>query len=161
IRAGESLIKRVKLGEVSTAEVADRITIAARVELDQARVARVGSPVMGRITELGVQEGQQIQRGDLIAVVNSTGFSDTQLSLLNALSQVQCQQRAVERGEVLLQAGVIGSAELRRREAELTQATADLAAARDQLHILGMSDDVLESLEKNRVINSLLRVIAS
>src|SRR5262249_18087575 len=37
----------------------------------------------------------------------------------------------------------------------------DLAAARDQLHILGMSDDVLESLEKNRVINSLLRVIAS
>ena len=161
IRAGESLMKRVKLGEPSMAQVAQTITVAARVEIDQSKMARVGSPVMGRITELNVQEGQQVERGDVIAVVNSTSLSDTQLALLKALSQVQFQQRAVERGEVLLQGGVIGAAELRRREAELAQATAELTAAKDQLHILGISDEAVENLEKTHTINSLLRVTAT
>src|SRR5207344_1842669 len=44
------------------------------------------------------------------------------------------------------------------REAELAQTTADVAASRDQLRILGIPQDALDNLEKTRTINSLLRV---
>jgi cobalt-zinc-cadmium efflux system membrane fusion protein len=116
---------------------------------------------MGRVTELEVREGQTVKRGDMIAVVNSTALSDSQLGLLKAISQEQLARRSVERAEILLNSGVIGSAELRRREAELTQASADVAASRDQLRILGMPEDMLQNLEKTRSINSLLRINAT
>ncbi|MBI2681190.1 MAG: efflux RND transporter periplasmic adaptor subunit [Candidatus Solibacter usitatus] len=158
IRATPALMERVKVGEAGWAEVGGTLEVAARVEVDESRVARVGAPVMGRITELDVHEGQQVVRGQVLAVLNSTGLSDAQLGLLKAMAQQQLAQRAVERAEQLLQAGVIGSAELRRREAELAQTAADVAASRDQLRILGMPPDALENLEKTRTINSLLRV---
>lgn len=161
IRVTPALMERVKLGQAAWAEVGGTIEVAARVEVDETRIARVGSPVMGRITQLDVREGQQVARGQVLAVINSTGLSDAQLGLLKAMSQQQLAQRAVERAEQLLTAGVIGSAELRRREAELTQATADVAAARDQLRILGIPQDAVDNLERTRSINSLLRVTAT
>lgn len=161
VRASASLMERLTVGEPKTAHVGESITVAARVEVDDGRVARVGSPVMGRVTQLEVREGQVIRRGDLIAIVNSTALSDAQLSLLKALSQEQLARRAVDRAEILLASGVIGSAELRRREAELTQDASDVAASRDQLRVLGMPDDMLARLESTRTINSLLRINAT
>src|SRR5262249_47796470 len=132
-----------------------------RVEVDETRITRVGSPVMGRITDLAIREGQEVRRGQLLAMVNSTGLSEAQLAFLKALSQRQVAQRAVERAQVLLKADVIGSAELQRREAELAQASAELDAARDQLMLLGMPAEAIAALKKTRSINSVSRVIAS
>ena len=161
IRADASMLQRIKLGEPAWAQVGGSLTVAARVEVDESRVGRVGAPVMGRVTELDANEGQSVTRGQVLAVLNSTGLSDAELGLLKAMSQQQLAQRSVERAEQLLSAGVIGSAELRRREAELVQAAADVSASRDQLRILGIPQDALETLEKTRSINSLLRITAN
>jgi cobalt-zinc-cadmium efflux system membrane fusion protein len=116
---------------------------------------------MGRISSLAVREGQDVQRGQLLALLNSTGLSGGQLQLLKAISQRQVSLRAVERARLLLKADVIGSAELQRREAEFSEATAELDAARDQLLLLGMPEDALRELEKTRTINSVARIVAS
>lgn len=152
---------RLKIGEPVTAEVGASITVAARVEVDETRVTRVGSPVMGRINSVGAHEGQDVQKGEVLAQLNSTGLSDAQLSFLKSLSQKQVAQRAVERAQVLLNADVIGSAELQRREAELVQASAELDAARDQLSLLGMPPEAVDELQKTRSIHSVSRVVAS
>jgi cobalt-zinc-cadmium efflux system membrane fusion protein len=135
--------------------------VPARLEIDDTRITRVGSPVMGRITSLYVREGQEVHRGDILAQLNSTGLSDAQLGFLKAVSQKLVASRAVERAQVLLRADVIGVAELQRREAELTQASAEMDAARDQLEILGMPGEAIDTLEKTRAINSVSRVVAS
>lgn len=160
ITAGKTLLDRLKVGEVGAATVGASQVVAARIEVDQTRVARVGSPVMGRITQLAVQQGQAVRKGDLLALLNSTGLSDAQLGFLKALSARQVAQRGVDRAVVLIKADVIGTAELQRREADLAQATAELDAARDQLEILGMSEDAIADLEKTRHINSVSRIIA-
>jgi cobalt-zinc-cadmium efflux system membrane fusion protein len=116
---------------------------------------------MGRITSLSVREGQEVHRGDVLALLNSTGLSDAQLGFLKAVSQRSVASRAVERAGLLLKADVIGVAELQRREAELAQASAELDAARDQLELLGMPADGIADLEKTRAINSVSRVVAS
>jgi cobalt-zinc-cadmium efflux system membrane fusion protein len=141
--------------------VGTAVTVAAQVEVDETRVTRVGVPVMGRISKLSVREGQEVQRGQLLALVHSTGLSDAQLAFLKAVSQRQVAQRAVERAQVLLKADVIGSAELQRREAELSQASAELDAAHDQLTLLGMPPEAIATLEKTRNLNSMSRVVAS
>jgi len=161
ITATPTILERLRIGEPIWAQVGAAVTVAARVEVDETRVTRVGSPVVGRIAELAIREGQEVQRGQLLALVNSTGLSDTQLLFLKALSQRQVAQRAVERAQILLTADVIGSAELQRREAELAQASAELDAARDQLILLGMPNEAIADLQKTRNLNSVSRVVAS
>jgi cobalt-zinc-cadmium efflux system membrane fusion protein len=50
---------------------------------------------------------------------------------------------------------------LQRREAELTDATAEVAAGRDRLLQLGMSQEAVDILRRTRVMNSTARVVAS
>lgn len=161
ITATPTILERLRVGEPTWAQVGAAVTVAARVEVDETRVTRVGSSVNGRVSELAIREGQEVQRGQLLALVNSAGLSDAQMLFLKALSQRQVAQRAVERAHILLKADVIGSAELQRREAELSQASAELDAARDQLALLGMPENAITHLQTTRNINSVSRVIAS
>ncbi len=157
----QDLRSRVKLGEAQWAQVGATLTVAARVEVDETRVTRVGSPVMGRIASLSVREGENVRAGQLLATLNSVGLSEAQLNFLKGLSQKLVTERAVVRAQQLLKADVIGSAELQRREAEMAQATAELAAARDELELLGMPAEAIEALERTRNIHSVSRIVAS
>jgi len=151
----------LKLAEPQSAAVGATITVAGRIEVDEMRITRVSSPVMGRINTLMAREGQDVRKGELLALLNSAGLSDAQLGFLKALSQRQLALRAVERAQQLLKAEVIGSAELQRREAEFTEASAELDGARDQLELLGMAPEAVEELGRTRSIRSVSRVLAS
>lgn len=161
ITPSDSIRAQLKIAAPVVAEVGATLSVAARIEFDETRITRVGSPVMGRIASLAVREGQSVTKGQLLATLNSSGLSDAQLTLLKATSQRQLAQRAVDRARTLLDAGVIGSAEFQRREVELAQASAEVDAARDQLTLLGMLPESIAELLKNRRINSTTRVIAS
>lgn len=161
IKIDSTLASRVKAGEVEWATVGASFMVAGRVEVDENRTTRVGSPVMGRITSLTAVEGQDVKDGQMLATILSTGLSEAQLGFLKALSQKTVAQRAVDRAQVLLKADVIGSAELQRREAELSEAGATLDAARDQLIQLGMPAEAIEELRKTRAMNSISRIVAS
>jgi cobalt-zinc-cadmium efflux system membrane fusion protein len=160
IKAKSELLQQLKIGDVIWADVSASQMVPARVEVDDTRITRVGSPVMGRISSLSVREGQEVHRGEVLALLNSTGLSDAQLGFLKAVSQRLVASRSVERAQLLLKADVIGSAELQRREAELSQASAELDAARDQLELLGMPASDIAELEKTRAIKSVSRVVA-
>jgi cobalt-zinc-cadmium efflux system membrane fusion protein len=155
------MMKRIRLGGPEWAEVRGTLSVPARVEADETRITRVGSPVTGRITELEVMEGQTVKRGQVLALLHSTELSDTQFGYLRAVSQRQLAARAVDRARQLVGAGVIGEAELQRRDAELTQATAEVSTWHNQLQVLGMSDEAMEKLESSRAVNSVAQIVAS
>ncbi len=67
----------------------------------------------------------------------------------------------MERAKLLVEAGVIGSAELQRREADLQQAEAEFSSERDQLRVLGMSDDRVEQLLATRSVNAVTEIFAN
>lgn len=161
ITATPMLMDQIQTGTVGWANVGSSMTVAARIEVDENRVTRIGSPLMGRTQTLEVREGEDVKQGQLLALINSPGLSDGQLQFLKALSHKQVSQRAVERARILLDAAVIGSAELQRREAELEEASAEKAAASDQLLLLGMPEEAIHKLEQTKALNSTARVTAT
>ena len=138
---------RVKVGRVLTAQVADSVRLPGRVELNQYRTARIGTPVTGRVTEIDALIGQQIKNGQTLAELSSSELTTAQLNYLRATAQQQLTGRAVERARLLLASDVIGTAELQRRENELTIATSEMNAALDQLRLLGLSRDRISKLQ--------------
>jgi cobalt-zinc-cadmium efflux system membrane fusion protein len=161
ITANAELAGRVRTGTPAFVEVSDMLRVPGRIEADETRLARVGSPVTGRVTELAAREGDTVRRGQALATINSTELSAAQLSLLKALSQRGLSARSAARAQQLLDADVIGGAELQRRQAELSQAEAEVNAARDQLKVLGMSEAALDRLAQTRSIHSTTQIVAT
>jgi cobalt-zinc-cadmium efflux system membrane fusion protein len=155
VRVSPEMMSGLKVAPVAKAEIGDTFRIASQIMLDQDRVARIGARVTGRISEIRVTLGQRVERGQLLAAIDSTELATAQLAYLKAGNQVELQTRAVERARLLLSADVIGSAELQRRENELASAEAELRAAEDQLKVLGMSKEAIDNLAQIRTINSV------
>jgi cobalt-zinc-cadmium efflux system membrane fusion protein len=149
-----ALASNLKLGTPQTHEVTGLLQVSAHVETDASRIARVGSPVAGRILELVVFEGQNVRPGTVLATLHSTDLSDAQLALVKAYSQKNLAETATKRAEQLVAADVIGRAELERRQAELLQASTEAASYRTQLRGLGMSDAQIQKLATTRELNA-------
>jgi membrane fusion protein, heavy metal efflux system len=160
IEADAALLGRVVLVEPAVTEVRETLRVPGRIEVDETRFARVGSTVTGRITELAATVGQDVQRGQVLATVNSTELSTAQLAYLKSLSQRGLAARAAARAQQLVEADVIGTAELQRRQAELAQAEAEVAAARDQLKVLGMAIAAIDRLSESRTITSVTQIVS-
>jgi len=155
------LMSQIKVGKPRVEEVTSQEKVAARIETDAARVARIGSPVDGRITRVLVFEGQKVKRGQVLAMLHSNALSDTQFAFLKAYSQSRLAKQSAERARQLVQADVIGTAELEKREAEVMQTEAEVAALRAQLRGLGMSDGAIQQLQSTKKLNSDYPILAS
>ena len=153
--------KWVKVAAVRTIDFRETLRVPASVSVDETRMARIGSSVTGRITDLKAIVGQNVSRSDVLATLNSTELSSAQLAFLKAFSAKLLAERAAQRAQQLFEADVIGAAELQRRETELSQAEADSSASQDQLQVLGMSEKNIQKLEQSRTVNSNSFVVAS
>ena len=135
--------------------------VPARIEANEQLVTRIGASVTGRVTEVLAEVGARVQPGQVLARVTSPELTNAQLTYLRAHSATAQAERAVERARLLIQADVIGTAELQRREAELSIARAELRAAADQLQLLGMSGAYLERLRDQGQISSYAGITAT
>jgi cobalt-zinc-cadmium efflux system membrane fusion protein len=161
VSAGENLTRIIQLGEVTSVELSDMLRVAGQVDFDEQRITRIGATVTGRISELQAMLGQQVKVGQTLAVLNSTELGAAQLSYMKARAQAQLNQRSVDRARQLLDADVIGSAELQRRESELAISLSEQRAAADQLRVLGLSHKAIEKLSETGAINSVSPVVAT
>lgn len=161
VAATPQLASAVELGRVAYRDVREVQRVPGRIEVDETRMARIGAPVAGRITDLQVKVGDTVTRGEVLATLNSTELSAAQLAFLKARSQQLLAERAASRAQQLLQADVIGAAELQRREAELIQSRAELNAAQGQLRVLGMNGAAIERLATSGTITSVSHIVAT
>jgi cobalt-zinc-cadmium efflux system membrane fusion protein len=160
VELGPELQKQVQLIKVGDAEIRELLRIPGSIQVDEQRMAKIGSPVTGRITDISAVLGQVVKQGQVLATVNSIELAQNQLDYIKALQQINLQSKAVDRAKVLLEADVISAAELQRREAELSGAKADLVAARNQLLVLGMSNASISKLSHSAQMDTFSHVTA-
>ena len=149
-----ALAQNLKFGEPEITNVTGTLRVSAHIETDARRIARVGSPVAGRILKLLMFEGEYVKSGTVLAMLHSTDLSDTQVALIKAYSQQGLAAAAEQRAEQLVKADVIGRAELERRRAELLQASTEAASYRTQLLGLGMTEAQIRNLETTRKLSA-------
>lgn len=155
VEVSPALLEQLRIETVGEGEVTETLRFPARVELDEYRVARIGATVTGRITTARALLGQQVEKGELLATLHSTELGEAKADYLKALSQVNLQRLAVERGRRLLEADVISTAEVQVREAELVEVQIGLQAAADRLRVLGMTEEDIQNLTRTRNVHSV------
>lgn len=155
------MIPRIKIGQPIMVDLADKMQVPSQVEVDEERLARIGSYVTGRIVDLYVMLGDNVVAGQPLARLTSPELTQAQLAYLRAVSRTVLTEKAAERARQMLAADVIAVAEVERRESELEVARAELEAAKDQLRLLGVDSAVLKEVAKEGHILPSVTINAS
>lgn len=148
IIARPEVMDHLKLGFPALVDLADRIQVPSRVQVDEERTAHMGSYITGRIVNLFVILGDYVKPGQALARITSPDLTNSQLAYLRAMSRVIVTQKASDRARHLLAADAIPVAEVERRQSELEIAKAEMAASKDQLILFGMDESDLKKLNK-------------
>jgi cobalt-zinc-cadmium efflux system membrane fusion protein len=159
--APESLQAQIQVSEVVSQEMSDTLRAAGQIDFDEQALTRIGASVTGRVTQIQATLGQVVNKGDTLALINSSELSGSQLAYLKARSEKELHRRNMERAKTLFDADVISAAELNRRESEYEIASAETRAAQDQLRVLGVSPKSIERLASTGTIDSVASVMAT
>jgi cobalt-zinc-cadmium efflux system membrane fusion protein len=146
VQVTAAMASHFKTAEVQATDIAPVQEVAGRIDANEKLVTRIGAGVTGRITEVLAEVGQAVKPGQTLARISSPELTTAQLAFLRANAQASLAERAVERARQLIDADVIGSAELQRRESELAIARAESRAAADQLRLMGIPADGIRRL---------------
>ncbi|WP_406696258.1 efflux RND transporter periplasmic adaptor subunit [Singulisphaera sp. Ch08] len=139
---------------------AHRLGANAETAYDANRYAEISPRVVGFLSEIRADLGQSVQRGDVLAVVNSAEVSAAKSQLLSAHSAVRLAQATADRTKSLTQSGAVPArAELEVMTA-LNQAQASAMDAEQKLRNLGFDNDQLAAIIKNKDTSNLLDVVA-
>ena len=155
------MAKGIKTDEIKLVNLADKIQVPSQIKVNEQKLNRVGANVTGRIVEVVAQLGDNVNAGTTLARISSPELTKAQLAYLRAHSLALLNERAAKRAKLLLDADVIGAAELQRREAELQVSRAELSAAKDQLRLLGVFDEAVSDLVKRGQILPSVAITAT
>ncbi len=150
-----------KVAPLQPVAVAVMQELSGRIDANERLVTRIGAAVTGRVTEVLAEVGDSVRTGQTLARIASPELTTAQLNFLRANSAAALAERAVERARQLIQADVIGSAELQRREAELSIARAESRATADQLRLMGLPQDAINKLRDTGSLSPVANVTAT
>jgi len=161
VEPAESLVAQLKIEAAGLRPIAETLRVAGQISFDENRLARIGATITGRVMDIEVNVGTAVDKGSVLASINSSELSTQQLAYLKARSQLELSKRNAERAKSLFEADVISAAELQRRQAEYQIAIAEENAASDQLKLLGVSAAAITRLGEKGAINSVTPVAST
>lgn len=130
------------------------------VQPNQRAMADITTLVRGRVVDVYVDLGQQVEANALLAILYSSDLGLAQSAYLKARAKLHVAEQAYARAKFLLQEKVIGEAEAQRRQGELLSMQAEAHESRDRLKLLGMNDEQFLRLGRSRDIQSHVPIVA-
>ncbi|MBM3364236.1 MAG: efflux RND transporter periplasmic adaptor subunit [Betaproteobacteria bacterium] len=161
VELSPEMTKAFRVEPAAMSDIAVEQKVSGRIEANERMTMRIGSSVTGRVMQVFAEVGDRVKAGQSLATLSSPELTNAQLAFLRALSMSSLAERAVERAKALVAADVIGTAELQRREVELSVARAELRAAHDQLRLIGLREETIEKLRATGAIASEVNIRAT
>ena len=158
--ANADMLKQIKFEVAKIIPIKRTLDIPGSIEVKQKLLARIGSPVQGRIIEINGELGNTVKQGDILAVINSTELAKQQLAYIKAVQMVELKTKAYERAVLLFDADVVSEAQKLQRKTELSSAKADMEASKDQLFVMGMTVEEIEAITSETQIDAITNIVA-
>jgi cobalt-zinc-cadmium efflux system membrane fusion protein len=122
--------------------------------------AQITALVRGRVIDVYADYGQQVRTGEALAMLYSGELGVAQSAYLSAGAKLYVATKAFERAKILLKEKVIGLAELQRREGQMLTVQAEQREAQNRLLLLGMTEEEIQTLERDHTIRSYVPITA-
>ena len=144
----------IKTERVSLRSLRGEQVFSGKVSVNETRLAHVGSRISGRAVAVSANPGDNVEKGQSLAIIDSPELGEAQSQYLKAATNLGVAEKSYERAKMLLEGKVVSTGEFQRREGEYLSAKTEAKAAEDRLHLLGMTDEEISAIGKGHTINS-------
>ncbi len=127
----------IDIGLVDRARIVESISATGEIIYDPTRVAHLSSRAAGTVWRVLRHVGDEVQEGDVLALVDAAEAGRAKAELLQAVSQLRLQDQTVDRLDDL-EGGVVPGKLLFQAQAARATAEAAVRKAVQALHNLGL-----------------------
>ncbi len=120
--------------------VHDQLTLAARVQANPTTVVHIYPPISGRVLALKVLPGQEVAKGQIVGMLQSTDLQQARSDYEKAKIEAARSDLQLNRAKDLLQHQVMAQKDFDDLNAVDQAAHAELSRALQTLHILGYKE---------------------
>ena len=138
---GSPLRSSLALALVAEQDIARSLALPAVVEADPARLIKVLPPLAGRVTQLKVQLGEQVEAGRPLAVIDSPDLAAAYADYDRAKVLLSLAARNRDRQSALVKIGGAADKDLQQGEADYATAEAEQRRAEARLKQIGVDAD--------------------
>jgi cobalt-zinc-cadmium efflux system membrane fusion protein len=117
------------------------LNVTGVVQPDIARAVPVVSLAAGRVVEVKAKLGDEVKKGQLLMRVQSNDVSGAFQGYRKAVNDELLSRLQLQRAQILYDKGAVAKSALEQAEEVAQNAKADLDAATEQLHLLGIDKD--------------------
>ena len=126
----------IRVAPTEEKPLTEALSAPAEVDYDPTRVARLASPVPGRVWRVETEVGQRVRKGDVLALVDAVDVGKTKADFLEALTQLDLKAKTAAR--LREAAGAVAGRQVLEAEAALRDARIRLFNAEQALVNLGL-----------------------
>lgn len=141
----------IELKPVATGVLREHILVSGAIAPDTDRVARVAVNLPGTVSELRKRLGDPVEKGEVVAVIESRELSDAKSEYLAARLTNDLQQTLMARQQKLLEQKAVPENDYLRARLTAQDAQIRLDSARQKLLALGLRVDEIEKLPEQSV----------
>lgn len=150
----------VKLGEPEVINSVPLLGAPAKVTIPPENEYIVSASHAGLVNKIEVTIGDVVEKGQLLAIINSPELLSLQQHHLQSVSDLQLAKAEFLRDQKLYKEGVIADRRWLKTEANYRVFISHLNETRQLLSIAGLSKGEIKQLERKHILNSQLKVVA-
>lgn len=139
----------ISVAPIELRALTSSVRVTGTLSYDERKMAIATARIGGRITKVVADYGQHVAKGAALAWIDSPELGAAQADYRRAVSMTRLRKAEYDRALLLVEGQAISRGELLRREADLRATEADLQTAEQKLHILGLSQDDVQTLAGN------------
>lgn len=135
----DSLKKKIELSEVKMESIKNAVQLSGKIEADEDKWIKVYPVVNGVVTELKVNLGDYVTKGQTLAVIRSSEIADYQGQLLTARSSIKIAEKNLDATTQMAKSGLATDKDVIAAQTDLEKARADLRRMEETNDIYGSS----------------------
>jgi len=137
--------KVIQTMTLKASTIPEYLDLPAHIEADPTRVVHVFAPAGGRITQMKVRPWDRVEKGQTLALLESSDLARAVAEYHKALADNEVKQKQLLRAEDLLSHHAIAERDYQQAQGDAQIAHAELESAREQIRVFGMDPDLATS----------------
>ena len=148
--------EQIKAADIEVAEAQPgvlqrKLQVPGTIVPSGERIARVSVKLLATVTELPKRLGDTVQKGEVVAVIESREVADAKSEYLAARVTHALQEKLVTRAKTLAESRAMAENEYLRQRGSFDDARVKLNSARQKLFALGLTEEQIRQLPEHPV----------
>jgi cobalt-zinc-cadmium efflux system membrane fusion protein len=153
--------QNIRLFTVAEAKFHKTIDTAGSVDFDNDQATSVLAPFSGPVSRVTVSLGQNVKKGDALAVVDSPDFAAAIGAYRKAIATAKTARQVADTDKDLLQHNGVSQRDAQQAQTDAANAESDREAARQALIALNVDAKAVKDIEDGRVVSRIEGTIRS